>query len=478
MSLEENHMRWHVRMYRATCAWAIVLGLVVLAMAGPARAQPVDIPPTWGGDFWSRPRLTGSWGGLRDELGKKGVVLDLELTQIPQGVASGGRDEVLRYGGLAEYTLNVDTQKLGFWPGGFLRVQAMSGFGQNVDSASGAFIPPNAVSLLPVPGETTTGLMNLTFTQFLSKHFGVFLGKVYGLGADDNAFAHNYRSTFMNAGLEYNMVLDLFPFTAYGGGLVILPWDGAVFTVSALDPSGTATNNNISDAFKDGVLVGAEGRVTIKPFGLVGHQLLGGGWSNKERVSLVQDPSNIARSLLTQQFPRLANPGPILERFLERFFPSLLVPTQPLNRVNYTWAVYYNFDQYLWSPEGVPDRGIGVFFRFGASDGVANPVKYAYNVGIGAKGLWSWRPCDNFGIGWARTELSGNFVPFLRQQLQLGLGHEDAIELYYNAQITHWFSAAFDLQIIEQAFAKTLDGSQLRDMNTAVVLGLRLYARF
>jgi porin len=111
---------------------------------------------------------------------------------------------------------------------------------------------------------------------------------------------------------------------------------------------------------------------------------------------------------------RLDNPGLPLERILERFFPSLLVPTQPLNQVGYTWSVYYNFDQYLWSPEGAPDRGIGVFFRFGASDGVANPIKYVYNVGIGGKGLWSWRPCDNFGIGWAHTVLSDNVVPFLR----------------------------------------------------------------
>ena len=183
------------------------------------------------------------------------------------------------------------------------------------------------------------------------------------------------------------MALALFPLTAYGGGLVLLPWEGAVFTVAALDPSGTATDNNLGDAFQDGVLVTAEGRVTIKPFGLVGHQLLGGGWSNKERISLVQDPSNVGGTVLTQQFPRLVDPGPVLARFLERFFPGLLVPTQPLNRVGYTWTVYYNFDQYLWSPAGAPDRGIGVFFRFGASDGVANPIKYAYNVGIGAKGL-------------------------------------------------------------------------------------------
>ena len=121
-----------------------------------------------------------------------------------------------------------------------------------------------------------------------------------------------------------------------------------------------------------------------------------------------------------------------------------------------------------------------MFFRFGASDGVANPVKYAYNVGIGAKGLWSWRPCDNFGIGWARTELSDNFVPLLRQQLRLGLGKEDAIELYYNAAITPWLNAALDLQIINQALERTLhaSGAPLRDLDTAVVLGLRVYARF
>src|SRR3954467_7528786 len=86
----------------------------------------------------------------------------------------------------------------------------------------------------------------------------------------------------------------------------------------------------------------------------------------------------------------------------------------------------------------------------------------------------------HIGMGWARTELSDNFVPFLRQQLRLGLGHEDAIELYYNAAITPWLNAALDLQIIDQALERTLhaSGAPLRDMNTAVVLGLRVYSRF
>jgi len=345
MRHKENHRHLHVSMSRATGVWATVLGLVLLVMAGPTSAQPVDTPATWGGDFWSRPRLTGNWGGLRDDLGKKGVVLDVDLLQTLQGVASGGRNDVATYWGTAEYTLNVDTQKLGLWPGGFLRVQGLSSFGQNINNASGALLSPNFISLLPEPGQTTTGLMNLTFMQFLSPHFGVFLGKVSGLGADDNAFPHDYHTTFLNSALDINVALALFPFTAYGGGLVLLPWEGAVFQVAALDPSGTATNNDLSDAFQDGVLVFAEGRVTIKPFGLVGHQLLGGGWSNKERISLVQDPANVGRTVLTNQFPRLVDPGPVLARFLERFFPGLLVPTQPLNQVGYTWTVYYNYPQ-------------------------------------------------------------------------------------------------------------------------------------
>jgi hypothetical protein len=120
---------------------------------------------------------------------------------------------------------------------------------------------------------------------------------------------------------------------------VALPWEGVVLSEMALDPSGTVTNNDVSEAFSDGVLVLAGAKVEIKPFGLVGYQSVSGTWSNKERVSLTQDPSNIARGLLEGQFPRLADPGPVLRRILERFFPELLVPVQPLNKKSDTWAV-------------------------------------------------------------------------------------------------------------------------------------------
>src|SRR5262249_19273799 len=152
---------------------------------------------------------------------------------------------VTKYDGLAEYTLNVDSQKLGLWPGGFLNVKGMSNFGQNVNIASGAFSPPNVLSILPQPGGNVTGLMSLTLMQFLSPHFGLYLGKLDTIdGADTNAFANDYHSQFLNTGLIFNMTLDIFPFSAYGGGLVVLPWQGATFTVSVVDPNGKSTNND------------------------------------------------------------------------------------------------------------------------------------------------------------------------------------------------------------------------------------------
>jgi len=373
----------------------------------------------------------------------------------------------------------VDTGKLGLWPGGFFKIYAGSTFGESIFQDSGALVPVNTAMLFPKFNEPSTGLMHATFTQFLSPKFGLLAGKIFTLDAGAGEFAGNYRTQFLNTGLGLPMTLALVPISAYGGGLVVLPWEGVVLAAQVLDPSGTATNNDVTEAFDDGVMVLASGQVAITPFGLRGTQKAGFMWSDKQRLSLIQDPSNIARFLATEQFPRLGNPGPVLRRILERFFPQLLIPVQPANREDSTWAMFYGFDQYLWHPGGDRTRGIGVFFTFGASDGDPNPIKYSYSMGIGGKGVVPGRPHDTFGIGWARTEFSDKFLPFLRQQLRLGLEREDAIEMYYNASITSWLNATLDLQVIEPALTKHLGSSgRLEDTDTAVVAGLRLYVRF
>jgi porin len=458
-----------------------VLGALLFMGASSAAYAlgPVDVPPTWGGDLSSRPRLTGDWGGVRDELGKKGVVLDAEMFLLPGGVVTGGNDTNAQFWGNVDYTLNLDTGKMGLWPGGFFKFEGVSSFGNTLYSDVGAIVPSDISSIFPAVNQAGSGLMGATFTQFLSTKFGVMMGKVNLFDLTPTEFYGNYHNQFMNTALMFPMAEAMVPLSAYGGGMLFLPTKDVTLMAMALDASGTPAENDVSKAFDDGATVLSAAKINVKPFGLVGHQSLTGVWSNKSRLSLDQDPSNVARMLLKERYPRLGNPGPILERILERFFPNLLIPTQPLNRKSNTWTVAYGFDQYLWQPEGDSKRGIGLFFNFGASDGNPNPIQYSYMMGIGGKGPFQSRSHDSFGIGWARTQFSDQFVPLLRERLGLGLDHEDAVEMYYTASVTPWLSLSPNLQVINSGLNKVLDqNGGLKNLDTSVVASLRMNIQF
>ena len=457
----------------------LAFGLIATLVGPAVVTAQTAAPPTYAGDIWSRPRLTGDWGGFRDDLARKGVVFDADLLLTPQGVLSGGRDTAVEFWGNAEYTLNVDTGKAGLWPGGFLKIAGLTGFGDTILTQSATFLPVNTSTLLPGTSANTSALTHATFTQFLSPKLGLVAGKIFTVDGFHGEFSGNYRTQFQNVALSFPAAAAMAPLSAYGGGVIALPWEGLLLSALVIDPSGTPTNSDVTEAFRDGVMVLGNAQVTIKPFGLLGHQSVQFLWSNKERLELRQDPANTALLLLRERFPILGNPGPVFLRILQRFFPALLTPVHPPTTRSDTWAIFYSFEQYLWQPGGEPSRGIGTFFTFGASDGTVNPIRYSYNMGIGGKGVVPGRPLDTFGVGWARTEVTKNFLPLLRQQLGLGLDREDAIEMYYNAAVTPWLGATADLQIVDSAIKKILGPSgQLRNVDTAVVAGLRLYMRF
>jgi porin len=425
--------------------------LTALGSLSPALAMPEAIPASWGGDLASRPRLTGDWGGLRDDMAKKGVTLDMDVYWMPQWITSGGRKTDNSDWGNAVVTLNVDTQKAGFWPGGHFKVQTVTSFGDQLLRQSGAMVPANISWMLPTV-TTDTGLQEFTYTQFFSQNFGMFVGKINSI-APTGQFHGDYRTGFQNTSLNLPLAMAMVPLSAYGAGALYAP-------------------------SHDGVMVLANADLKVKPFGLPGHQNLTLAWSNKERLSLEQDPSNIARHLLTERFPLLANPGPHLVEILTKFAPGLLIPVQPLNKEDKTWAAVYSFEQYLWKPEAESRRGLGGFFSAGASDGKANPIKYSYSLGVTGKGMVPGRPHDDFGIGWSRTEFSDKFVPFLRRTFDLGLDKEDALELYYNVAVTPWLAVTPSYQLISPAMNKTLDAGNLRSLHNTQMFGVRVGLRF
>ena len=67
-------------------------------------------------------RAAGDWGGPRQQMMDKGLRLDISLTQILQGVLSGGVTEKLRYQGGLDLVFQLDTGKADLWPGGLLKI--------------------------------------------------------------------------------------------------------------------------------------------------------------------------------------------------------------------------------------------------------------------------------------------------------------------------------------------------------------------
>ncbi len=146
------------------CAFFII-GIIdaYLAMA----EEEVSSEKPYSGDIWHRSTLTGDWFGVRNDLAEKGITFDMNLTQVYQGTVDGGKDNAWKYGGRGNLTINVDTQKLGLWPGGFLTVEAEGNFGKSVNGLTGALMPVNSNQLYPTPSGNNLNLPALSFMQFL-----------------------------------------------------------------------------------------------------------------------------------------------------------------------------------------------------------------------------------------------------------------------------------------------------------------------
>jgi len=192
-------------------------------------------------------------------------------------------------------------------------------------------------------------------------------------------------------------------------------------------------------------------------FGLTGHQLIGGGYSNSDFTSLDQDL-----------------------RFI--------IENRTLEKQKGSWNFYYNFDQYLYEPNKGSGQGLGIFGRFGVSDGNPNPMHFFFSVGVGGKGIIPGRPLDRFGIGYYYIDVGD-----LKFRTILGtesfLRDEHGFEAFYNFALTPWMQLTPDIQVIRPAQKEVITIGQgpilglpritgRENVHTATVLGLRLQLVF
>jgi porin len=424
---------------------ASLILLLGAAFGGRAIAEDADSAQPYSGDFLTRSTLTGDWLGLRNDLAAKGVTFDPNVTQIGQGVVGGGKNGSWEYGGRGDLTGNLDTQKLGLWPGGFLQVELEGNWNESVNFKVGSLVPVNTNQLFPLPLGNNVALPALNFAQFVSHYAGVVAGKFEFSSADANEFAHGKGDTqFFNLAFNLNPVALTVPYSSLATGVIILPTEDPnqaivkFLVVSATGKASTAGFDSIN-----GALFAGEGRVRTGFFGLTGHQLLGALYSNKKYTSIDQ-----------------------------RF--ATIISGQRLAAKDDSWSLYYNFDQFLYEPKKGADEGLGVFGRFGASAGVPVPVQYFYSAGIGGKGMIPTRTDDQFGLGYYYASINN---PTLQSRLfkVSFLRDEWGFEAFYDVALTPWLLLTPDLQVVGPSQKQQFVGFRAREsIGTATILGVRL----
>lgn len=436
-----------------------VLFLVPAHALAQDSAPPAEglVPiPDYTGDLWTRPALLGDLNGARTRLANQGIQFGIDWNQGVQSVVEGGREEDTEYGGTLDYNLTLDLMRMGILPGALVKMRGESRYGHSVNRDAGPLIPVNTDFMMPLTGELEDEvpftLTTLTYFQFLSESFGVFMGKFDTLDGDPNEFASGRGLTqFQNMNFMMSPgLLVTVPYSTIGAGLLWKPIPHITLTSSVFTTADSSTTTGF-DKIGDGWTWTAEAQFQYRLGHLPGGINLGGAYA------WAQDFSTIGRRYVFQ-------PG-------EGITPS---PDE-----DESWALYASAWQYLFADEpasgadaplnltdGAPDRkGLGLFGRVGVADEDTNPSEWTASGGIGARGLIPGRDRDLLGVGYFYDSIQ-------TRRLLTALGvenHSQGFEAFYNIAITPAAGLTFDVQVLN---------APTENLDTAVVLGARLLLRF
>lgn len=185
-------------------------GLISLNKAAPEMTAVSD----YSGDIRSRATMFGDPGGWRTQLYDHGLTLDAQLTQVYQGVASGGSVNGGgggEYNGLFESNLSLDTAKAGLWSGGLFILTEQTSFGNPLQNEPGNLSPVNATALWPNAYNDSSVLMEYLLVQALPLNTVVLVGRLDPANyLDQNSFSCTSDSQFLNVSMNSDPLFGRF----------------------------------------------------------------------------------------------------------------------------------------------------------------------------------------------------------------------------------------------------------------------------
>ena len=387
------------------------------------------------GDVWRRDTLTSGFWGLNENLENEGIEMDFGVTNIYQSNAKGGlstHNKRGRYSGSYDLEMSTDLQKLLGWDSGTIFLHLEGGWPdqEGIDGLSvGSAFGVNADA-----GGNDNILVKQLYYEgpIFSDRLTMMIGKIDFTGVfDTSAYADDECSQFINAAFVDNPTI---PFPAYSLGAT-LNWDitdswyllGGIADAQA-DSRETGFRTTFHD--EDYFFYALETGITTQL------KSANGPMPGAYRVGLWNDPQPKSNSDGTKNYRD-------------------------------DIGVYTSCDQMLCKENSDPEdsQGLGAFFRYGYAPGKKNDITNFFSFGFHYQGLLHGRDDDVLGLAFAQGIFSNSADTTYTDD------HENAVELYYNAQVATWLNISPSVQYI------TNPGGN-KTANDAVVMGVRAQMAF
>ena len=376
-----------------------------------------------GKPVWEWDHLTGDWGGLRPTLDDRGIVIDADITiDWSKNLRGGLNNNGDSFRHLFNFNLTLDTERLGFWPGGVVFFNFQNHNGENGTEEEVGDL--QGYSNIDADGRTQ--LSELWYEQTLFE--GVLRLKLGKIDANSEFAFVDHGGEFLNSSFGFSpTILGITSYPDPAGGLVVFvqPCEFLYAGFGVFD-----------GAAQEGITTGSRGIKTL--FGdpadlfLIGE--IGVTWTLGDAALAGRAAVGFWRH--TGTFERLAGGN---ENGTEGFY---IVADQQICREN--------------PADDEDSQGLGFFFQYGYADADVSEIEHHIGGGFAWTGPIPTRDEDVFGVGFTTILLSddGGFDE----------SNETTIELFYKVQVTPAVSVKPDVQYISNP-----SGGATRDVIVATV---------
>lgn len=347
---------------------------------------------------------TGDWNGLRTKLEEKGITLGAEYINDNFLKMNGGLNNKhpLKYQGLINTYLELDTEKMGLWKGGkvFTNFANLHGNGLTDNYVGDLQVISN------IDAKPYGQLYEYWYQQsILNDKLKIKIGK-----QDANLDFCSLESAgeYVNSsfGLIPNLPIPAYPSPGLGISAIISPNKYVDLKYGFFDGGSQISTNGFKTAFdgKDGTVHLAE--INLKPE-IKGHQgnYIAGYWFHTGDADEITDSEN-ARTFKHNQ------------------------------------GFYTGFDQRIFNEKEDKEQGLNIIGQFGWAPSDRNEIARYYGAGLRYTGLIPKRSKDITGIGTAIADVSNRYKSID------GRTQETAFEVFHKIQLTNWLALQPGMQYI------------------------------